>query len=718
MPTPKLWLLALLLAGLPFNAGARVVINEIFYNAPDDIEHLEYVELHNSGDQPVDLGGWAFTKGIKFKFPSGAGIRAKGYLVVCRNRESFRQFYDAPIAGVFSQHLSRKGERLELSDASGKVVDTVKYKDSAPWPKGPDGSSGSLERICPEEDGDSPYNWASSPLSKDRLKPAGTPGRANACYCPHLPPTISEVKCSPQNPAPGQLITVDALVRDSSGVSQVSLLYRLAGPGFEQPEVSTPMTKRSDGRYTAGIPGQADGQLIRFRIQAVGKSGGKRYYPAESEPRPALSCYVHAPIPSASIPFCWIIHTVSSEAKAAHPSTNSLIVAGQERNSVGDPGSNSASGPTASEKFDPPSRSSTSSRSAFVYFDPQNGKLQVFDFVQAAPRAGGGQKIHLQKDAMLDEMTTVDLLFDNERAMLAEPMAYEVYRKAGIPAPLSRYVRLWLDGKPMGYQRLVEQPNRGFLRRNQMTGDGNLYHLHGSQDGVPAQHEKKTNARGGQDDLVALLNALEKARGDDLWDVIQKNFEVEEVANYFAVCMALSNWDGFANNYFGYHDTERTGKWTVYPWDQGQTWGIVAAMGPNEVFCNLPITFGMDGAPPPGATTNLSAGPGAGISVPAWWRSGGPFSKLLLANPQFRKLFLARTKEILDTLYTEEALLPKIDALGERLRPEVKLRAELIRADPDRAIQDLEQSLQTLREHLKKRREFLLAQDEIKSAAR
>src|SRR5947209_7558578 len=67
-----LWL-CLLLLGSP-GANARVVINEIFYHAPADIEDLEYVELYNSGDQAVDLSGWTFTKGIKFKFVSGARI--------------------------------------------------------------------------------------------------------------------------------------------------------------------------------------------------------------------------------------------------------------------------------------------------------------------------------------------------------------------------------------------------------------------------------------------------------------------------------------------------------------------------------------------------------------------------------------------------------------------------------------------------------------------
>jgi len=83
MMTRKTWQLCLLLALLPAAAHARVVINEIFYHAPDDVEDLEFIELHNSGDQPVDLGGWEFTRGIQFKFPPGTQIKAKGFLLLC-----------------------------------------------------------------------------------------------------------------------------------------------------------------------------------------------------------------------------------------------------------------------------------------------------------------------------------------------------------------------------------------------------------------------------------------------------------------------------------------------------------------------------------------------------------------------------------------------------------------------------------------------------------
>jgi len=54
--------------------------------------------------------------------------------------------------------------------------------------------------------------------------------------------------------------------------------------------------------------------------------------------------------------------------------------------------------------------------------------------------------------------------------------------------------------------------------------------------------------------------------------------------------------------------------------------------------------------------------------------------------------------------------------MGERLKKEVRIRAVAIKADPDKASQRLPRNLQSLRDHLTKRRKFLLDQAEIKSA--
>jgi hypothetical protein len=123
----------------------------------------------------------------------------------------------------------------------------------------------------------------------------------------------------------------------------------------------------------------------------------------------------------------------------------------------------------------------------------------------------------------------------------------------------------------------------------------------------------------------------------------------------------------------------------------------------------MPLTFGMEGDLPPGWPKDRPPPRGFGGGA-SWWRPGGYFSKPLLANPRFRKLYLARIREILEKVYTEETFFPLIDGMGERLRDEVRVRAEATRQDPDRASKQLEENLHSLKDHLVKRRKFLLDQ--------
>ena len=79
---------------------------------------------------------------------------------------------------------------------------------------------------------------------------------------------------------------------------------------------------------------------------------------------------------------------------------------------------------------------------------------------------------------------------------------------------------------------------------------------------------------------------------------------------------------------------------------------------------------------------------------------------------------LARTKELLETVYTEEVFFPIIDKMGDRLKDEVAVRAELTRQNPKQAADHLRRNLDSLKDHLTKRRKFLLDQAEIKAAGK
>ena len=155
-----------------------VRITEIHYNPPGGQggTSAEFIEIQNTGAVSVDLSGWYFD-GVDFIFPQGTIIGAGARLVVANNNAPATfaaQFPGVSVLGYFGGSLDNGGERLALNDAHGKVVVSVDYDDTAPWPTSPDGGGTTLEIINPDGDPDSPFNWKASNAAK------GTPGAANS----------------------------------------------------------------------------------------------------------------------------------------------------------------------------------------------------------------------------------------------------------------------------------------------------------------------------------------------------------------------------------------------------------------------------------------------------------------------------------------------------------------------------------------------------------
>jgi hypothetical protein len=119
----------------------------------------------------------------------------------------------------------------------------------------------------------------------------------------------------------------------------------------------------------------------------------------------------------------------------------------------------------------------------------------------------------------------------------------------------------------------------------------------------------------------------------------------------------------------------------------------------------------MEGDQPPGGGGGGAFGGGGN----SWWRAGGFFSAPLLANPQFRKIFLRKTRDILDNLYTEKAYFPLIDNLAKSLHEDVQLRAKLRGADSKAGLAELDHNTKSLKAHLEQRRQWLLAQPELRN---
>ena len=180
------------------NSGVRVgpvLLSEIQY-APDEpvqaalaifpeleAADLEFVEISNTSNAPVDLTNWRIRGGIDFDFPAGA-LEPGGTRVVVsfdptdqaltNKYVSFLIHYgidpSVGMLGPFDGRLNNAGERVTLQRPDDPPIedptiiprlieDEVIYDDIAPWPVEADGTGVSLQRLGTDSFGSDAANW-------------------------------------------------------------------------------------------------------------------------------------------------------------------------------------------------------------------------------------------------------------------------------------------------------------------------------------------------------------------------------------------------------------------------------------------------------------------------------------------------------------------------------------------------------------------------------
>ena len=89
--------------------------------------YTDWVEIFNSGDTAVDLGGWGLSdnpeKPRKWLFPDGTTIRPGEYRVILCDKDT-EKIGDAELHASFSIS-KKKGEVITLTDAAGAVHDRI-----------------------------------------------------------------------------------------------------------------------------------------------------------------------------------------------------------------------------------------------------------------------------------------------------------------------------------------------------------------------------------------------------------------------------------------------------------------------------------------------------------------------------------------------------------------------------------------------------------------
>ena len=149
-------------ASLTVLAKGAVVINEIHHDPDVKTELAEFIELHNTGDEPADLGGWTIGGAVGFTFPDGSKIDGGGFVVIAHHPAQFKAKFGGSPLGPWLGKLDNDGERIELRDATGQLVDRVRYRLGFPWPVVGDPPGYSIELIHPDLDNNDGHNWRPS----------------------------------------------------------------------------------------------------------------------------------------------------------------------------------------------------------------------------------------------------------------------------------------------------------------------------------------------------------------------------------------------------------------------------------------------------------------------------------------------------------------------------------------------------------------------------
>ena len=157
-------------------ADAVIVFNEIMYHPAENEDALEWLELHNQMSVNIDLSGWRLSSGIDYTFPNDTIISGGNYIVVAIDPDALKSatgLDDFKVVGPFLGRLSNSGEKINLRDNSGRLMDSLEYSDGGKWPIGADGSGVSLAKINKSTASAHSENWDCSVFV------GGTPGEQN-----------------------------------------------------------------------------------------------------------------------------------------------------------------------------------------------------------------------------------------------------------------------------------------------------------------------------------------------------------------------------------------------------------------------------------------------------------------------------------------------------------------------------------------------------------
>ena len=241
-------------------------------------------------------------------------------------------------------------------------------------------------------------------------------------------------------------------------------------------------------------------------------------------------------------------------------------------------------------------------------------------------------------------------------------LTYQIFAASGSPSPRCNFATVTVNGKNLGLYVHGEEIKKPFLARHFNSAEGNLYEGTVS-DFTPdfrGTLEKKTNEDADEwSDIDAVVAALQDPSDAGL-EALAKAVDLDRFLSFWATEVLVGHWDGYAGNRNNYHFyREPDGPFVFIPWGVDGTFHLKDDPNPFDNISN-----------PPPSVLALSAIPNR-----------------LYNNADWLSKYIVRLKELLDTVWNEDALLATVDRMAAIVQQHALPEAKAPAAEDTRRVQ-------------------------------
>lgn len=275
-------------------------------------------------------------------------------------------------------------------------------------------------------------------------------------------------------------------------------------------------------------------------------------------------------------------------------------------------------------------------------------------------------KIDLNKHVKGQKLAGISTLnFHNaitDPSYMNEPMAYRLYRDAGIAAPRTAYVRVYItvkgqmDRRYAGLYWLTENVDTNFVDAHFKVRGGAIFKpvsvslfrdLGGKwADYVQTFDPKDEPAVAEQQRIIEFCKLVTGASDVEFNAKAAGYVDLEAFAKYLAVTAWFNNWDSIlerGQNFYAFlHPT--SGKLIFIPWDQDHAFGNFMHQPSSSIL-------------------------GGDVYRPS--PNNGRFITRMMGVPAFRQAYLARLREYTSTLLQPARFTPLVAELAKAVRPDI-----------------------------------------------